>query len=472
MAIDKINMSSIPGGMRNMYIKAQDVINKNNFDYGVELLKDLIQAVPGFWEARELLRNTERIKTQNLAGFQKMMGSIHSKLAVARGKMLLLKNAREALNCAEEALAYLYNSDGLYLVYEAAKALDTQYLAVDSLDKILELEPDNEKIIRELIDLISDTEGYAVRILQLRQKIAAMHPKDLKAQADVRAAAANATMEQAAEKSAAAEKSKVATKDNGTNTPDLSDLERGDRIIRSEADIKEMIRRYEEVIAAGKGTEEIYRKVADFYLMAKMYEKAIHAYRTLAEKQGVLDLTVDRAIEKAQVALANEQLEELINSENPEQSIIDNYRQEIVTYQINSNETRVKNNPNDLQSHYDLAMLYFENKRFDEAIAEFQIATQNPQRKSLAETYIGRSYIAKKEYEQAETVLKTSLETMLFMDTQKMRTLYYLGTCYELMEKTTEAADCFLQIHAVNPNYMDVAQKVKEYNEVLQQPEA
>ena len=49
--------------------------NKNNFDYGVELLKDLIQAVPGFWEARELLRDTERRKTQNLAGFQTMMGS-------------------------------------------------------------------------------------------------------------------------------------------------------------------------------------------------------------------------------------------------------------------------------------------------------------------------------------------------------------------------------------------------------------
>ena len=55
------------------------------------------------------------------------------------------------------------------------------------------------------------------------------------------------------------------------------------------------------------------------------------------------------------------------------------------------------------------------------------------------------------------------LEGMNFMDTQKMRALYYLGCNYEQMPNPEAAQDCFKQIYEANPKYMDVAEKLKQF---------
>ena len=145
MALEKITFNKLPGGMKNMFTRAKDVLDKQNYDYAVALLSELIQAVPGFSEARELLRIAEIEKTNRLGGFPKIMAVIKSKFAVMRGKTLLVKkDAREALNCAEEALSYIYSENGLLFLCEAAKALEAQDLAVDALDRVLKLKPDDD----------------------------------------------------------------------------------------------------------------------------------------------------------------------------------------------------------------------------------------------------------------------------------------------------------------------------------------
>lgn len=457
--------------MRNMYARAVDVVNKKNYDYGVSLLKDLVKAVPGFWDARVLLRTAEIRKKQQLAGFQKIIGQGKAKLDVIKGKMLLSKDPREALNLAEDALASFYSNEGLYFLYEAAVALDTPYLAIDALERFLETDPNNEKVIEELIVLLEGT-GDANRVLQLRQKIASLRPNDLKAQANLRAAAATATMAQnAASAAAAAEKSKVATKNNGTNLPDMSDLERGDRIIRSEEDIKEMIRRYEQIVAAGQGSLEIYRKLGDFYQRVKMHEKAIEAFNKLAEKQGVLDLVVDKAIERSNVALAEEHIEEMIATSNPTPEELNEARKSITDYQIQCGLARIKNYPNDLQVRYDLALLYFELEMIDRALEEFQHAKLNPQRKLASMIYIGRCFAIKEQYDMAIDIFEEVLKEMPYMDVQKMRAVYYLGSAYERMGKDDKAFECYKQIYAANVNYMDVAEKVKKHYDRLRKKE-
>ena len=457
--------------MRNMYARAMDVINKKNYDYGVSLLKDLVKAVPGFWDARMLLRTAEIRKKQQLAGFQKIVGQGKAKLDILKGKMLLSKDPREALNLAEDALASFYSNEGLHFLYEAAVALDTPSIAIDALERFLESDSDNEKVIEELIALLEVT-GDANRVLQLRQKIASLRPNDLKAQSNLRAAAATATMAQnAASAAAAAEKSKVATKNNGTNLPDMSDLERGDRIIRSEEDIKEMIRRYEQIVAAGQGSLEIYRKLGDFYQRVKMHEKAIEAFNKLAEKQGVLDLVVDKAIERSNVALAEEHIEEMIATSSPTPEELNEARKSITDYQIQCGLARIKNYPNDLQVRYDLALLYFELEMIDRALEEFQHAKLNPQRKLASMIYIGRCFAIKEQYDMAIDMFEEALAEMPYMDVQKMRAVYYLGSAYERMGKDDKAFECFKQIYSANVNYMDVAEKVKKHYDRLRKKE-
>ena len=468
MAIERVNLNNLPGGMRNIYMKAQDLIRKKDYEYGAAMLKDLVKAVPGSWDARELLREAEKEKALKMAGFARITGMIKVKLLVFQGKLLLVKDSRKALDCAEEAVYSLYCEESLYFTYEVALAMDAQDLAIDSLERVFELNRDNEKIINELIGLLDGVPGHATRILQLRQKLVEKHPKDLKAQAALRAAAAAATMEQNAEKAAEAEKNKIATRDNGTNLPDMSDLERGDRFIRSEDDIKEMIRRYEQVVEAGKDSVDILRKLAEYYQRVNMHEKAIETFEKLSKKQGVQDITVDKAIEKSNVALANEHIQSMIDSGAP-QADIDAAKASLQQYQIECGKQRIKNFPGDLQVRYEQGLLYFDMGQYDNALPEFQAAEQNPQRRQMAKTYIGRCFARNQQYDMAVDVFSSLAKEMPFMDTQKMRTLYYLGNTYELMNKPAEAYECYKQIYSVNINYKDVADKVKKHYELLKE---
>ena len=467
MALEKITFNKLPGGMKNMFTRAKDVLDKQNYDYAVALLSELIQAVPGFSEARELLRIAEIEKTNRLGGFPKIMAVIKSKFAVMRGKTLLVKkDAREALNCAEEALSYIYSENGLLFLCEAAKALEAQDLAVDALDRVLKLKPDDEPTIRMMIDLVDGMEGQAVRLMQMRQKIVELHPKDLKAQAELRAATATATMELNARKAAEAENGKLATRDNGTNAPDMSDLERGDRIIRSVDDINEMIRRYEQVVEAGKGTIDIMRKLAEFYQKANRHEKAIEAYEELSRMQGdIVDITVDKAIEKSRVIIANNQIEDMIASGASDEEIRE-ARRSVLEYQIDCGKNRIKNFPNDLVVRFDQGTLYFNADMFEEALQEFRYAAKNPDRQQLAETYAARCYSGLGNYEKSLEIFDRLVKSMPFMDTQKMRTLYYMGNTFEIVGNRTEAAYCYRDIAKQNPNYQDVAQKLVAFEDI------
>ena len=63
MAIEKVHFNKLPAGLKNIYTKAEDLIKKNkNYYYGITLLNDLVKAVPGFSDARNLLRYAEQEK--------------------------------------------------------------------------------------------------------------------------------------------------------------------------------------------------------------------------------------------------------------------------------------------------------------------------------------------------------------------------------------------------------------------------
>ena len=473
MAIEKVHLNKLPAGLKNIFNKAEDLIKKNNnYAYGITLLNDLVKAVPGFTEARDLLRYAESQNAKDVTGFAKFTGMLKASIAVFQGKLVLKKKPMDALNFAEDALAYCYCEKSLYFLYEVANAIDELDLAIDALERVYQLNENSEAIINQLIDLLDGVPGHATRILQLRQKLAAMHPRDLKAQTALRAAAAAATLEQnelkAKEKE---EKEKVSTRDNGTNAPDLSDLERGDRIIRSEDDIKEMIRRYEQVIASGHGTVDILRKLAEYYQKVNMHEKAIETYQKLSEKQGgVADITVDKAIEKSTVAMANQQIQDMIDAGSSEEEVAE-ARKSILQYQVDCAKKRISDFPNDMVLRYELAILYFDANMFAEALPEFEEAAKNPQRKEISLTYMGRSYTALQQFDKALEIFKKMLEGMNYMDNQKMRTLYYLGCTYEEMKDTAAAYDCFKQIYDSNKKYIDVAEKVKLYAPADEQAE-
>ena len=68
-SIKKKNFKDVTTGVRAVYQKGVEMIDKRQMDYGIELLKQVVQKEPGFIEARKVLRAAEKEKTSAMSGF-------------------------------------------------------------------------------------------------------------------------------------------------------------------------------------------------------------------------------------------------------------------------------------------------------------------------------------------------------------------------------------------------------------------
>lgn len=458
MAIEQKNVKDVTTAVRSLYQKALNVLDtENGLNYGIELLKSVLQREPGFVDARKALRTAERRRCSAMGGIAKFFAQMKSGKYLIRAKANIGKNPLSAMADMEEALAlYLFSSPALNILADAAKAAGGLSIAIESLELIREFDPDNEVNLNKLCEFYKEA-GDGANVLQVSQKLAELHPDSLELQARVREAAAIATL------------SDTSWKDQGSSFRDkmkqADDDEKvvsGDKIIRAEEDIQVEINKIEQKIAAaGPEAESIdmRRKLAEYYMRLSRFEKALEVYDWIVQKMGTLDPAIDKAVERANVGIGKRNLEEL-RARNAAENEIQEQEKAVYNYRLERAEDRVRLYPNDLVLRYELAELYWEGKRIDDALAQFQLAQRQPQKRLHAIVYLGRCFHEKGQYDMAVEQYTRALQDMLTMSEQKLDTLYYLGLTYEAMGRGKEALDCFKQIYSADITYRDVKDRV------------
>ncbi len=458
MAIEKKEIKDLTSTVRSLYQKASGLLETGNLDYGIELMKGIIQRNPGFMEGRKKLREAEAQRSSNLGGIAKFFSGLKSsKYMIAAKKEHMSKKPLEAMSALEEALAInLYQPAALNLLAEVAYSEGALDIAIESLEVIVSTDPKNEANLNKLCGYYKEA-GDGNNVLAICQKLADLHPESLELQAKVREAAALATMSDSAWRNQGNATFRDRMKEEKGN-----DRAQGDKIIRAEADIRAEIARLEEAMAAGGPEAEsvdAHRKLAEYQMQVNEYEKAIDTYEWIANKLGTLDPAIDKAIEKANVAIGNQNVEHLRANGGSEEDIQAQI-QAIYDYRLDRYEERVRLYPNDLMLRYELAELYWEGQRVDDALEQFQLAQRQPQKRLFAIVYLGRCFHAKGQYDMAVEQFRKALQDMLTNDTLKMDTLYYLGLTYDAMGSANDALDCFKQIYSVDITYRDVRERV------------
>ena len=456
MAIVKKTLKDVSAATKSAYTKAMQVMNQGNLEYAITLFKEIVQFDPGFLDAREKLRKCERDHFAKMNTVAKALAAVKSAKFLTKGNMLKAKKPKEAMDQAEEALALnIFNPAALNLLAESAKKLEAMFICVEAYELLVEKDDKNEANIVKLGEYYK-ADGQDIKYLTICQKLADKYPGDLEKLALLREAAALASMEKG--KWGQGEKSDFKKNLNTGNK------DQGDRIIRAEDDIREMIEKYSKEIAEGNESIDTRRRLAELYVRAEEYEKAIEAYNWIVEKMGTLDPAIDKAIEKANTAISKRKVEQMIKDGRPQEEI-DAEKKANYDYRMERYKDRIRLYPNDLQIRFEYAEILWEGGAVDDALEQFQIAQRNPQHRLIAIVYLGRCFAAKNQFDMAIEQFNRALEDMPTMNQDKMFTLYHLGCTYDGMGKKKEALDCFKQIYAVDIKYMDVAERINRFYE-------
>src|SRR5437762_8931269 len=144
------SLTAIPRALREQYEKGLAAMQRQNFDYAIAILEQVLQKEPGFYAGRELLRAAQAKRAGNKGGFfKKMFGTASHSPLLAKGQMTLRSNPIEAINVAEQILKVDPNNIAAHkLLADAALAADLPRTAALSLEIAFKNSPDRELAIK------------------------------------------------------------------------------------------------------------------------------------------------------------------------------------------------------------------------------------------------------------------------------------------------------------------------------------
>lgn len=116
----------------------------------------------------------------------------------------------------------------------------------------------------------------------------------------------------------------------------------------------------------------------------------------------------------------------------------------------------------DSATHYDLGIAYKEMGLMDDAIHEFQIASQDQSRQVACLTMIGLCLKEKGQYSEAVNRFKEALHGPDLGEQEATGIYYEMGNTYELLGDNKEAAFYYNKVHKRDANFRDVASKLKK----------
>jgi tetratricopeptide (TPR) repeat protein len=135
--------------VRLLFQKGTDALLRENFDYALDLLNQVLTKEPALFEARKALRSAQAKKSGGGGGFfRKAWSSASASPVVAKAQIALRNNPAEALQIAEQVLnSDPFNSGAHRVVVEAAAALELPRTAAMSWEILFKNAPKDKQVV-------------------------------------------------------------------------------------------------------------------------------------------------------------------------------------------------------------------------------------------------------------------------------------------------------------------------------------
>ncbi|MGH8092560.1 MAG: tetratricopeptide repeat protein [Chthoniobacterales bacterium] len=457
------NEKDLSEHLRGSWLKAVAAIELRNFGYAIELLQNLLKQEPEFLTGRQMLRRAEvtRVKTEKKGFFNISTAP----LAVMKAQRELKKDHRKTIELVEKVLETgPYNPQANLLLKEAALAVDCPEIAIFALETLLENEPRDVKILREL-GRLCDQYDRADKAVEVYHRITEIDPLDLEAARLGKDASARASMKQGGWTEAESYRDLIKDKEATVSLEQQSRMQLSDEAL--EQQINETFARHE----AEPQSVDLAKRLGLLHDQKDDLEGAIAWYQyavTLTNKSDsglvrkVADLRLrqfDRQIREDERYLAGRELADADFAARAAQlEAMKKQRAEIL---IEDARKRIDRNPTDLQLRYELGEQLTEAGQFRDALPELQRARQNPHARLKAMNLLGCCYRELGMLDLAAKQLDDAAREIVVMDSVKKEIVYNLGLVYDQMGEANKYIDAMKSIYETDYGYRDVARRVE-----------
>jgi tetratricopeptide (TPR) repeat protein len=456
------SLNELPRDLRVLFTKGNDALQREIFDYAIDLFNQILAREPAQYEVRKALRTAQLKKAGGGKGlFKKMLSSASAQPLVAKGHLALGKDPAEALQIAEQILnSDPSNSAAHKLVLEAAAALDLPRSAVLSLEILAANSPKDRDVAIKFAQALANA-GQVGRAEKILADMVRSYPGDNELAQALKDLSARKTLDEGGYESLA--DGKGSYRDILKDKEEAVSLEQQNRQVKTEDVAERLINEYESRLQTEPKNLKMLRSLAELYTQKKQYDKALGYYDRLKSSEIGADASLDRAIADTTVRRFDEQLSQLDPNgpDFPEKSA--RLQAEKQSYQLTECQKRAERFPTDLQIRFELGQLYFQAGKIGEAISEFQKAQGNPHRRIAALNLLAQCFAKRKMFDLATRTLQNALKEKVVFDDEKKELIYNLGCVLEMMGKKDEAIKQFELIYEVDIGYKDIQAKVDAF---------
>ncbi len=448
--------------LRKNYARAVDAVEKNNPDYAILLLKEILNKVPGFCEGRVALRGVQRKKREGGGMFKKFLGKATGGPAIAKGKLAISKGQyAEALIHAEDVLTEDPDSQiGHSILAEAANELELPRTALSSAQVLMGVAPDNKtycKLLASILEKLGDFEK-AEKILK---RLADDHLDDFSLQQLYKDFSARATIHRGNYQKAASSSGSYrdALKDIGQTQAG----EREERVQKTEAVLDQMIQEKEAQFQENTENLRLAVEIGRMNVQRKNFDRAIEYFNYVATNGMAGDTAIDKLISDTHLSRFDHQIKQL----NPDAA---NYQQEKkrleggrADFELENCRKRAEKYPTDMEIRYEFGVACFKAGKIDEAIPAFQRAQSGGRTKVKCLNYLGQCFASQGMLDLAERSLLSAIDEKKEYDDLKKEMVYHLGCVYEKMGRPQDAFEQFQDVYEHDVGYLDVSQKIDTF---------
>lgn len=455
-------ISQVPRELREFYQKGAAALERQNLEYAISILEQVVLREPAYLEARQALRAAQ-IKKHGTGGgfFKKVIGGASQSPLLAKGQLALRKDPKEAMQVAEQILSSDPNSGSANkLLAEAALAADLPKTACFALEIARKANPKDQDIVRKYA-LALTTAGQVDKAEQVYLDLIRANPTDPELAMEFKNLSARKTLEQQGYEALA--DGSGSYRDILKNKEEATSLEQESRQVKTEDVAARLIAENEAKLRREPDNLKAIRTIAELYTQKKDFDRALEYYARIKASPAGNDPSLDKAIAETQTRKFDFLLSQLDPTapEYAEQKAALEAQQ--IDFQITECRQRASQYPTDLQIKFELGELFFKAGKLTEAIQEFQKAQANPHRKLQCISYLGRCFAKRGMNDLAAKKFQEVLKDKVEFDEEKKDWVYQLGCVLEAMGKRADAIEQFKQIYEADIGYRDVAARVDAY---------